>query len=231
MHNLYVIDKDDSKEIAQLWLVEELQNTLLVMMDKKYWGIKILISIKTRNKLRDDLKTHGVLKGTWDLASLDTEISMLVKKEFVDVLVKIMPNNKYKTRVEGLLRKRTYPFKYDMKTTKPGEFSHPRIFHVDNFLIGTSIVIEVRLQFWNFKPKRVTKVIRDYSFKPISLYQIQDIQVAPPSILQKKWKENDKWISTLPWTRATNSALNPLQWIVAKAVPKSCEIKSAMKNN
>ncbi len=63
MHNLCVTGKDDAKEIAQLWLVEELQNMSLVMMDKEYWRIKVLISTETRNKLRDDLKTHGVLKG------------------------------------------------------------------------------------------------------------------------------------------------------------------------
>ena len=64
MHNLYIIGKNSSKKITQLWLVRELQNTLLVMIDKEYWEIKILIFPKTRNKLRDNLKTHGILKGT-----------------------------------------------------------------------------------------------------------------------------------------------------------------------
>lgn len=117
------------------------------MMEKDDWGIRILISTETRNNLRTGLKTHGVLKGAWDPASLDTEISMSVKKEFVDALVKIMPDDECKTRVEGLLYDGTYPFTYDVKITlKSGEFPDPGIFHVDNFQVGTSIAVEVRLQ-------------------------------------------------------------------------------------
>ncbi len=225
MHILCVIGKDGVKRIAQLWLVGELQNILLVMMDKKYWRIKVLISTETKNKLRDGLKTHGVLNGAWDPASLDKELSMSVKKGFVDTLVKIMPDDKCKTRVEGLLCDGTYPFTYDVKTTKPGKFPDPELFHVDNFQVGTSVVVEVRLQSWNFKPKGATKVLRGYSFKPVGLYRIQDIQVAPPSTPEKRWKENDKWISTPPRTRVTDSVLNPLQWIMAKEVLKSGKIR------
>ncbi len=134
MHNLCVIGKDAFKEIAQLWLVEELQNTLLVIIVKKYLGIKILISIETRNKLRDGLKTHSILKSAWDLASIDIKLSIFVKKELVDTPVKIMPDNKCKTRINCLFCNRTYSFMYDVKTTmKPGKFPDPKIFHVDNF--------------------------------------------------------------------------------------------------
>ncbi len=63
MYNLCVTGKDGAKGIAQLWLVGELQNTSLVIMDKEYWGIKVLISMEIKNKLKDGLKTHGVLKG------------------------------------------------------------------------------------------------------------------------------------------------------------------------
>ncbi len=108
-------------------MVGELQNTSLVMMDKEYWEIKVLISTETRNKLRDGLKTHGVLKRAWDPASLDTELSMSVKKEFVDALVKIIPDDECTTRVKGLLCDGIYPFIYDVKTTKPGEFLDPGV--------------------------------------------------------------------------------------------------------
>lgn len=133
MYHLYITGKDGFKGIAQLWLVRKLQNTLLVMIDKKHWGIKIRISTKTWNKLRDSLKTHGIIKGAWDPASFDTELSISVKKAFVDTLVKIMPDDKCKTRVKDLLYNRTYLFTYDMKTTKPGKFPDPDIFYVDNF--------------------------------------------------------------------------------------------------
>ncbi len=170
---------------------------------------------------------HGILKGTWDPASLDTELSMSVKKEFVDALVKIMPDDECKTRVKSLLCDGTYPFTYDVKTTKPGEFPDPGVFHVDNVQVGTSVAMEMRLQSWNFKPKGATEVTHGYSFKPVGLYRIQDIQVALPSTPEKRRKENDEWILTPPRTRATDSALNLLQWIVAKEVLKSGEIKSA----
>lgn len=63
MHNFCIKGKDGSLMIAQLWLVGELQHILLVMMDKNYWGIRILISTKTRDRLRMGLKSHGILKG------------------------------------------------------------------------------------------------------------------------------------------------------------------------
>ncbi len=156
---------------------------------------------------------------------------MSVKKEFVDALVKIMPDDECKTRVEGLLCNGIYTFTYDVKTTKPSEFPDPEVFHVDNFQVGTSVAVEVQLQSWNFKPKEATEVTHGYSFKPVGLYQIQDIQVAPPLTPEKRRKENDKWISMPPRTKATDSALNPLQWIVVKEVPKSGEIKSACTKN
>lgn len=145
MHNLYIIGKNSSKKITQLWLVRELQNTLLVMIDKEYWEIKILIFPKTRNKLRDNLKTHGILKGTQDLASFNTELSILVKKKIVYILVKIILNKVCKTKVEGLLCNGTYFFMYDVKTTKLGEFSDLRIFYIKIFQVGTSITIEIQL--------------------------------------------------------------------------------------
>ncbi len=192
MHNLCVTGKNGAKGIAQLWLVRELQNTSQVMMDKEYWGIKVLISTETRNKLRDVLKIHGVLKGAWDPVSLDTELSMSVKKEFVDALIKIMPNDECKTKIEGLLYDGTYPFTYDVKTIKPGEFPDPEVFYVDNFQVATSVAMEVQLQTWNFKSKGATEVTCSYFFKPVGLYQIQDIQVPPPLTPEKRRKENDE---------------------------------------
>ena len=116
------------------------------MIDRDYWAIRILISTKIKDKLRTDLKTYGILKDVWNLASLDTEISMSVKKDFVDSLVKIIPDDKCKVNVNSLLCNRTYSFTYDMKTTKPEQFSDPEIFHVDNFQVCTSIAVEVQLQ-------------------------------------------------------------------------------------
>ncbi len=72
------------------------------------------------------------------------------------------------------------------------------------------------MQSWNFKPKRANEVTHRYSFKPVGLYRIEDVQVDQPSISEKRQKQNDDWISTPPRTRATKAALNPLQWLVTK---------------
>ncbi len=61
----------------------------------------------------------------------------------MDALVKIMPDNKYKTRVKGLFCDRIYSFMYDIKTIKVDKFSNLRIFYADNFQIGTNIAIEI----------------------------------------------------------------------------------------
>ncbi len=66
------------------------------------------------------MRTYGILKGVWNPTSLDTEISMSIKKDFVDSLVRIMPDNECKANVDSLLCDDTYPFTYNVKTTEPG---------------------------------------------------------------------------------------------------------------
>ncbi len=133
MYTLGIKGKDGSQGIAQLWLVGEILHTSLVMMDRDYWAIKIQISIETKNKLRAGLRTHGILKGAWNPTSLDMEISMSIKKEFIDSLVRIIPDDEYKANVDSLLCDGTYLFTYDVKTTEPEQFPDPGIFHVNNF--------------------------------------------------------------------------------------------------
>ncbi len=146
MHTLGVKGKDGSRGIAQLWLVGEILHALLVMMDRYYWAIKIQISTETRDKLRAGLRTHGILKGAWNPTSLDTEISMSIKKNFVDSLVRIMPEDECKANVDSLLCDGTYLFTYDMKTTEPRQFPDPGMFHVNNFQVCISVTVEVRVQ-------------------------------------------------------------------------------------
>ncbi len=147
------------------------------MIDRDYWVIRIQISTETRDKLRADLRIYGILKGVWNPASLDIGISMSIKKDFVDSLVRIMLNNKCKANVDSLFYNETYLFTYDVKTTEPREFPDPEMFHNDNFQVCTSVAVEVRVQSWNFKPKGANEVTCGFSFKPVGLYCIEDVQV------------------------------------------------------
>ncbi len=191
MHILDVKDKDSSRGIAQLWLVGEILHTSLVMIDKNYRVIRIQISTEIKDKLRIGLKTYDILKDAGNTASLDIEISMLIKKDFVDSLVRIMLDNECKANDNSLLCDGTYHFMYDVKITEPGQFPDPKIFHINNFQVCTSVAVEMRLQSWNFKPKGVNKVTRGYSFKPVGLYRMEDIQVAQPSISKKRQKQDN----------------------------------------
>ncbi len=147
MHTLGVKDKDGSRRIAQLWLVGEILYVSLVMMDRDYLAIKIQISTETKDKLRAGLRTHSILKDAWNPTSFDTEISMSIKKDFVDFLVRIMPDNEYKeANVDSLLCDGIYPFTYDVKTTEPRQFPDSGMFYVNNFQVCTSVAIEVRVQ-------------------------------------------------------------------------------------
>lgn len=115
-------------------------------MDKDYWEIKIPISTNTRNQLRTGLKTYNILESAWNSTSLDIEIFILVKKNFVDFIVRIMPNNKCKINVNFLLCNKTYLFTYNIKITELRQFPDSEIFYVDNFQVFISITIEVQLQ-------------------------------------------------------------------------------------
>ncbi len=127
-------------------MFREIHYASLVIKDKDYWIIKILISTKTRDKLRTSLKIDGILKDTWNPTSLNTEIFMSIKKYFVDFIVRIISNNKYKANVDSLLCNATYYFTYNVKMIEPGQFSDPRMFHVNNFQVCISVAMEVQLQ-------------------------------------------------------------------------------------
>ena len=71
---------------------------------------------------------------------------MLIKKDFIDFLVKIMLDNECKAKVDFLLYDGIYFFIYDIQTTKPSIFLDPKMFHVNNFQVCTSVAVEVQLQ-------------------------------------------------------------------------------------
>ena len=71
---------------------------------------------------------------------------MSIKKDFIDYLVRIMLNNECKANVDFLLCDDTYLFMYDMKKTKLEQFPYPKMFHIDNFQVCTSVAVEVQVQ-------------------------------------------------------------------------------------
>ncbi len=85
------------------------------------------------------------MKGTWNPTSLDIDISMSIKNDFVDTLVRIMPDDECKANVDSLLCDKTYLFMYDIKTTEPGQFPDPEMFHVNNFQVCTSVAMEMQV--------------------------------------------------------------------------------------
>lgn len=121
---------------------------MLVIINKNYWEIKIFISTKIRNKLRTGLKTHDILKDAWNPSSLDIEIFILVKKNYIDFIMRIIPDNKYWVNVNFLLCNETCSFIYNMKTTEPRQFPDLEIFHIDNFWFSL-----VLLWKCNYRPR------------------------------------------------------------------------------
>lgn len=83
---------------------------------------------------------------------------MLIKKNCVDSLVRIISNKKCKPNIDFLLCDETYSFTYDVKTTKPGQFPDLRIFYINNFQVCINIVIEMQVQSWNFMSKGANKI-------------------------------------------------------------------------
>ncbi len=134
------------------------------------------------------MKIHGILKCVWNYTSLDKEISILTKKDFINSLMRIIVDDECKANLDSVLCNETYSFTYNVKMTEPGQFLDPGMFHVNNFQVCTSVLVEVRLQSWNFKPKEANEVIHRYFFKPVNLYYIKDIQMAQPSTPEKKQK-------------------------------------------
>ena len=47
---------------------------------------------------------------------------MLANKTFIDPIVKIMPEDKSKAKMVSFLNDSTFPFTYDIKTTRLGQF-------------------------------------------------------------------------------------------------------------
>ena len=70
---------------------------------------------------------------------------MLIKKDFIDFLVRLMPDNECKVNVYSLLYNKTNLIIHNMKTTEPKQFPDPEIFYIDNFQVCTSVAVEVQL--------------------------------------------------------------------------------------
>ncbi len=68
---------------------------------------------------------------------------MLVKNDFVNSMVRIIPDDKSKANIDFLLCDGTYPFTYNIKTTEPEQFPDSEIFHVNNFQVCISVAVEV----------------------------------------------------------------------------------------
>lgn len=191
MYNLCIKGKNGSQRIVLLQIVEALQHASLVMIDKDYYEIKTLISTKTRDKLKTGLKTNDILKNAQNPINLDTNISILIKKNFVDSIMRIMLDNKCKVNNNFLLCNGTYFFIYNVKTTEPRHVPDPKIFHVDNFQIFTNVAIKVQLQVQNFKPKEANEVTCGYFFKLVSFYYIGNIKMAQLLTSEKQQKQDN----------------------------------------
>ena len=100
---------------------------------EKLLGNQISDFHQNQRQAKDQIKDLWYFEDAWNLASLDTEISMLVKKNFVNSIVRTMLDDKCKIIIDSLLCNATYSFKYNVKTTEPEEFPDQRIFYVDNF--------------------------------------------------------------------------------------------------
>lgn len=66
---------------------------------------------------------------------------MLVKKEFVVSMIRIISDNNCKVQVETLIYNETYSFMYDIEITAPRQFPNLKAFNINNFHINTSVTI------------------------------------------------------------------------------------------
>lgn len=65
-----------------------------------------------------------------------------MKNAFIDFIIKIKLDNKYKNNLYFLLFDRTQAFTYNIKTRKLRQFLNPKKFYVDNFEVYTSVPVE-----------------------------------------------------------------------------------------
>lgn len=61
------------------------------------------------------------------------ELSISIKKDFFDFLVKIISDNEYKANIDFLFYDGTDPFTNDVKITESGKFPDPEMLYIDNF--------------------------------------------------------------------------------------------------
>ncbi len=71
---------------------------------------------------------------------------MLIKKDFINSLVRILLDDEYKANVDSLFYDMTYLFTYNVKTTELEEFLDPQIIYIDNYQVCTSVAIEMQVQ-------------------------------------------------------------------------------------
>lgn len=80
------------------------------MIDANYLTIKLVINNEKKDKLRPNLKSKKILKNIWNFIVFNNKVFILAKKEFINLMVRIMLENKCKAKVTYIFNDKTYSF-------------------------------------------------------------------------------------------------------------------------
>ena len=77
--------------------------------------------------------TKDVLEDAQFTSVLERVLFISANKAFFDLILRIMPEDKYKAKVVFLFNSSTFLFMYDIKSTILDQFSNTRLFYINNF--------------------------------------------------------------------------------------------------
>lgn len=103
------------------------------MIDMDYELLKLCINIDNKNKLRIGLMTKDILEDIWSSLAIENMLFILANKPFINLIVRIILECKFKAKMVSFLNDGTFSFTYNKKINTLGQFSDLELFYINNF--------------------------------------------------------------------------------------------------
>ncbi len=194
-------------------MIGKVEYAMLVVNQFPSHTVKLCLIGDDRNNLCLILKKWGNLEKDWDPSTIESIVNLSTRPDKVKELIGLINGNREVLDiVKTIYYQDTFPFTYDVQKTTDVDADYPNPGHdVDDFKNGSRVVVELRIVSWNFKASKKVDAVKEFSFRLLGVYLIDDPVQTTVSTPEKRRRGEDEWMMTPPRTKKTITSMNPLE--------------------
>lgn len=138
MHTFRIFDDDKSRNMAQFWAIDTIENVLLTFGLYKSWNIKVTLLNNELKNLESKLQAHGILGSAWTGTNMEKMLTVSSKKKYVDVLLLLIEDVSNREYIEEFTHLGRFLFTYNGLTNTNPNLSHA----FDVFVSGQIVTMQ-----------------------------------------------------------------------------------------